>query len=192
MQNDVTAHAPSLTACTQPRPIEQATDATNDARAAERIRYVRDRARRGAEYWIWQAMKKRCLNPKNPRFIHYGGRGITVCERWLHSYGNFLADMGRRPSAGHSIDRIDNDGNYEPANCRWATAEQQSLNRQDTLLLSFNGEVIPLVQWGRQQGIRPRTIRARLYRGWSVEAALTTVPNPMDRRTRPLATGMEE
>lgn len=77
-------------------------------------------------------MLNRCLNPNNDAFQNYGGRGITVCERWLAAYENFLADMGRRPSSGHSIDRIDVDGNYEPTNCRWATAQQQQSNRRNT------------------------------------------------------------
>ena len=84
---------------------------------------------RVTEYTIWAGMKDRCYRPRNHKYPRYGGRGISVCDRWRDSFEAFLADMGRRPSRGHSIDRINNDGNYEPGNCRWATAIEQVHNR---------------------------------------------------------------
>jgi hypothetical protein len=81
-------------------------------------------------YRTWIRIKSRCLNERERRYSEYGGRGIRVCERWLESFENFLADMGHPPSPSHSIDRIDNDGNYEPSNCRWATMSQQNKNRR--------------------------------------------------------------
>jgi hypothetical protein len=89
------------------------------------------------EYDAWHAMKQRCLNPRNKNFARYGGRGISMCDRWM-KYENFLEDMGRKPSPAHSIDRINNNGNYEPQNCRWATRSEQQQNKRVGILLKTN------------------------------------------------------
>jgi hypothetical protein len=85
---------------------------------------------RSPEYIAWSGMKQRCNNPKCKGYPNYGGRGIRVCDRWADSYLNFLADMGRRPKRGYSLDRINNDGHYEPGNCRWADAKEQAANKR--------------------------------------------------------------
>jgi hypothetical protein len=104
------------------------------------------------EYRSWRGAKKRCLDPKNPAFPRYGGRGIQVCERWRDSFENFLVDMGPKPSPRHSIDRINNDGNYEPGNCRWATKTQQARNTSRVKLEEHEpGQIRWLVSEGYTQ-----------------------------------------
>jgi hypothetical protein len=83
-----------------------------------------------SEYMAWRDMKSRCFNPKHKNYPGYGGRGITVCQRWLESFENFYADMGLKPAKGYSIERKENNGNYEPSNCKWATKSEQSRNRR--------------------------------------------------------------
>jgi len=120
---------------------------------------------------VWRMMLDRCRNPNNQAYKNYGGRGIKVCERW-QSFENFLADMGDRP-VGYQIDRIDNDGDYEPGNCRWATVEQQLNNTRTNVNLTLNGETHTLAEWSRITGIGWFTLRARLKYGWSPERTLT-------------------
>ena len=114
------------------------------------------------EFNAWNAMKGRCYNIRNHAYSHYGGRGIIVCDRWLNSFEHFLADMGQRPTSRHSIDRINNDGNYEQSNCRWATDTQQANNTRRSLCYEFDGESLPLSDWSVRLGIKTATLRARL------------------------------
>jgi len=125
------------------------------------------------EYAAWGQMKNRCLNPKNDSYRYYGARGIKVCDRWM-VYENFLADMGRRPSVLHSIDRIDVHGNYEPGNCRWATSIEQNRNTTFNRRIAARGETKTLAEWLEIVGLRRETFYQRLRRGMSEEEALFT------------------
>lgn len=119
----------------------------------------------------WRFMRARCENPNRPEYPNYGGRGIKVCERW-QTFENFLADMGEMPE-GLTLDRINNDGNYEPENCRWATYREQMQNKRSNVLLEFMGQRKTARQWSETLGLPYRTIRTRISRGWTVERALT-------------------
>lgn len=116
-------------------------------------------------------MIQRCHTPTNDSFARYGGRGIEVCEKWRHSFARFIEDMGH-PGEGMSLDRIDNNGNYEPGNCRWATLAEQSSNRRDSRKIAYNGETLTLSEWSRRLGWHHMTISDRLRRGWPLDRAL--------------------
>lgn len=146
------------------------------AAASYHTRKVNCRQKGLAEYSVWRDMRNRCYNENTDRYDIYGGRGITVCDRWRTSFDAFLEDMGPRPSEEHSIDRIDVNGNYEPANCRWATRKEQGRNRRDNRLLTWSNETKTLSAWSEETGIEPDTITERLRRGWTIEATLTTPP----------------
>lgn len=124
-------------------------------------------------YQCWQDMKQRCLNSKHKQFKNYGARGISVCDRWMSDFSSFLQDMGDKPN-GLTLDRIDNDGPYEPSNCRWATPAQQRANQRGVCLLPVNGEMVPRDVAARLVGLHPATLQTRLRIGWSVDDALTT------------------
>jgi hypothetical protein len=124
------------------------------------------------EHYTWNSMRQRCENKNAPNFKRYGGRGISVCERWAE-FENFLADMGERPD-GLTLDRIDNNGDYTPENCRWATRSQQQRNRSNTCRLTLNGLTLDIYEWAERTGIKRKTIYSRICSGWSTEKALTT------------------
>lgn len=136
------------------------------------------------EYRIWAAIRARCLNPNMPGYKHYGGRGIKICQQW-NEFENFLADMGPRPSSRHSIDRYpDNNGHYEPGNCRWATQTQQSRNTRANRLITFRGETHCVREWEEILGFPRNVIAIRLFNGWPEIDALTT-PKGVRRHPRP-------
>lgn len=122
-------------------------------------------------YRVWQSMISRCTKPKFSYYHLYGGRGITVCERW-RKFENFVADMGMRPSSEHSLDRIDNDGNYEPSNCRWATRLQQNNNKRSNHFVTCDGVKKTLIEWSRQTGVPPEKIARRIKNGWPIHLAI--------------------
>lgn len=130
------------------------------------------------EYRAWQQMRLRCLDPEHAAFADYGGRGITVCDRWRDDPTAFLADVGPKPSPKHEIDRIDNDRGYEPGNVRWATRKENDRNRRSSRLLTFRGETHALAEWCERLGLPRDTVRKRLEGGWPVEEALTTPVRP--------------
>ncbi len=121
-----------------------------------------------------RAMRDRCNNPNNHAYQRYGARGITVCEAWNTSFAAFLADMGEKPSSAHSLDRIDNNGNYEPGNCRWATARQQNNNTRANRIINIHGAEKTLAEWAAESGVAVRTIHARLKAGWADVPAIYT------------------
>lgn len=122
------------------------------------------------QYIAWQLMHDRCENPTNENYPRYGGRGVHVCPRW-RNYELFFEDMGVRPQ-GMTLDRIDNDGNYEPRNCRWATRSEQGRNKSTNRRITAHGETHVLAEWAEIAGIPRERIANRLRRGWSPERAI--------------------
>lgn len=129
-----------------------------------------------AEYMCWAMMKQRCNNPDATGYHKYGGRGIKVCDQW-DDFAVFLADMGSRPGANYSIERIDNDGDYEPGNCRWATGLEQGQNTRRTRYVVYRGVRMSFSELARRCGIHKNTLGGRLARGWAVEDAAEKATN---------------
>ena len=150
----------------------------------------RSGGRLSPEYTTWNSLKRRCSNLHEKAYKNYGGRGIKVCDRWLRgtkelsAFECFLQDMGPRPSPELSIDRINNDGNYEPSNCRWATVMEQANNRRaprrEGRQIVFKGESRNISEWERLLGLPAGLVCKRVYKGWTDEEALST---PLPRRS---------
>ena len=128
------------------------------------------------EYRTWQKIKRRCLNPNYDHWDCYGGRGIIICQEWVHSFEAFLLHVGKRPSGCTSVDRIDNNKGYEPGNVRWATKKQQANNKRSNRRIFWNGDSLTVVQAAELTGLNPNTIHHRLDRGWTVSDTLTRPP----------------
>lgn len=150
-------------------------------------------AKKGAntvEYRTWASIIARCYNPKHKDFRSYGGRGIGVCREWRDNSAVFLAFMGPRPSAQHSIERIDCDGDYEPSNCKWATTREQSRNRRNNRWVTVGDQTLLIGDWAEKIGLDKSTIYLRIRRGWPLELAVSLPPKagkyvgaPWERRT---------
>lgn len=127
--------------------------------------------RKQGTYRSWQDMKQRCLNKKHMHYQDYGGRGIAICKRWVNSFDDFFSDMGKCPD-GYTLGRKENNGNYEPGNCRWETYIEQGANKRNNLLLTLNGKTLTISQWARELRMPLSTIQTRRRRGLPVELCL--------------------
>lgn len=123
-------------------------------------------------YSIWSGMKARCLNRRDDAYKYYGGRGIAICERWL-SFENFLLDMGKEHTIGLTLERIDNNGNYEPSNVKWATLVEQANNKRNNRIIIVDGVTKTLSEYSKFSGIKVTTIHNRIKSGWSNKDAVT-------------------
>lgn len=129
------------------------------------------------EYRAWSSMKKRCLNPRHGVYARYGARGITVCERWIGDFPAFLSDMGPRPSADHSLERVDNNLGYSPSNCEWRSRHAQNRNRRNTVFVRIDGRDLPLAEAAEMASLPYGTVWRRVTRfGWPIERALSQAP----------------
>lgn len=135
-------------------------------RAATSERSFRHGECNSPEYFVWRSMNQRCTNPKDRSWRNYGGRGIRVCERWS-SFEAFISDMGRRPTAKHQIDRIDNDGDYCPENCQWVTCRENNSHRRISIRIVWRGQEMCLAEVSRLTGVHYDTMRHRFKRGWT-------------------------
>jgi hypothetical protein len=144
--------------------------------------------RKSPEYYIWYAMRQRCRDPHVQSYVNYGGRGITVCERWLHSFENFYADMGPRPSPTHTIERKNNDGPYSPDNTIWLPKALQHRNKRNNRLITLHGQTACLTEWLHRTRISLTTFYRRVRNGWSEQEALTIPPDPRYATKKPRKT----
>jgi len=131
------------------------------------------RTNKSQSYRAWDSMIQRCTNSKNKSYHRYGGRGITVCQRWMQ-FEYFIQDMGEPPTDGYTLDKIDNNDNYYKENCRWATMKEQARNRRNNKMLSHKGTTMCLTAWAEKLGVRKDILSWRLNYGWSTEKTLTT------------------
>jgi len=134
-------------------------------------RFTKHNMKKSREYYTWQNMKSRCLNKNNKNYNFYGGRGITICDKWL-TFEGFYKDMGDRPE-NKTLDRVDGGKGYLKNNCRWATNKEQQNNKINNVFLEYNGKRKTVAQWAEFVGINSSTLYHRFYLGWNIKDALT-------------------
>lgn len=136
-----------------------------------------------AEYRAWRNMRQRCLNPKVPNYHRYGGRGIKICKEW-DSFDRFLEDMGLKPSPDRSIERRNNNGDYEPSNCYWASRDDQENNKERSVRITYKGKTKTLTQWARELGLNYELVRTRWRYGWEPQAIFEAPKNKYHKPRR--------
>lgn len=172
--------------CNETKPIDNFVTPSNNAHhVCKRCRADNEKERRTSSGFVnpkvsperaaWKNMKTRCSNPNYKEYHRYGGRGIKVCDRWAGSFSSFMKDMGPKPTPDHTLDRKENDGNYEPGNCRWATRREQSLNQSRNRVVDNQGSEITIQELSELTGIHRETLATRLDAGKS-GSELTTPP----------------
>lgn len=124
------------------------------------------------EYKIWIGIIQRCTDSNQKSFKNYGGRGITICKKWRNDFMAFYDDIGTKPTPKHTIERIDNNGNYEPSNCKWATCQENTNNKRNNHFITINNWTLTIAQWARFVGIKWETLHKRIKLGWPVEKAI--------------------
>lgn len=177
-------HSKLLVQCDCGRRYEALPGNVRRAKSCGCLRGRHGYARRGhqaSEYTTWRSMRRRCESPSDRHWSSYGGRGIRVGDRW-QSFDAFIEDMGSKPSPKHTLERIDNDGHYEPGNCRWATMAEQNRNSRRTKRLTYGGRTLSATAWAAKMGMSRVTLYGRLRKGWPVDDALTA---PSQQGIRP-------
>lgn len=132
------------------------------------------------EYGAWKNIIQRCNNPNDQSYSNYGERGIKICDRWLNSFENFYTDLGPRPTDAHSVDRINNNGHYEPGNCKWSTMDEQSNNKRNNHIVTYRDKEYTLANLAKEHNLKDSIVRDRLRLGWTIE---NTIETPFNYRS---------
>ena len=132
---------------------------------------------RTTEYSSWLSMKQRCNSSSNKSYHNYGGRGIKVCDEWNNSFESFISDMGNKPTVKHTIERVDNNKGYSPDNCIWDTRYSQARNNRGNRMITYNGKTMCMTDWEKSLNMKAGTFKTRIYKGWSIERAITQPVN---------------